>query len=167
MNMSVRPKEEDRTRVPDEMWNSANNIIDYSGIPLERTVVFRGSLEAFRKTRYKSFMDPEPRKIREAAVTGFFEIYREVFKKSVINQDKNKVRGLFLNFAYMDEKLLKPEEASELYNIDLQSIQGDNCSCTPWPIGWNVSTGRKKTHPSMNSGRIIMKCSEKRRNAEN
>ncbi len=103
--------------LPDEVKNPTKKLIEMSGIEEEKAKNFMKSLNAFRKLRDKFSTEDDVRKIRRGVTTVFFEVYREIAKRVIINGDNNKLAKMFLNFGYMDDQLLTPNQIMDLYEI--------------------------------------------------
>ena len=103
--------------IPEEIKDPAKKLIEMSGIEESKAKNFMKSLNEFRKLRDKFSTEDDVRKIRRGVTTVFFEIYREIAKRVIINGDNNKLTEMFLNFGYMDDKLLTPNQIMDLYEI--------------------------------------------------
>ncbi|WP_300369996.1 Crp/Fnr family transcriptional regulator [Brachyspira sp.] len=103
--------------LPNEVKNPTRKLIEMSGIEESKAKKFIKSLNAFRKLRDKFSTEDDVRKMRRGVTTVFFEIYREIAKKVIINGNSNKLVKMFLNFGYMDDQLLTPNQIIDLYEI--------------------------------------------------
>lgn len=103
--------------LPEEVKNPTKKLIEMSGIDENKAKNFMKSLQAFRKLRDKFSTDDDVRKIRRGVSSVFFEIYREIAKRSIINGDNSRLIKMFLNFGYMDDQLLTPNQIMDLYEI--------------------------------------------------
>lgn len=103
--------------LPEELQDSAKKIIEYSGIAEERSDMFLMNLAAFRNLRDKLSTEESVRSIRNDVSSMFFEIYEAVLKKALALKDDSRLINMFLNYCYMDEKLLNPEQSLALYRI--------------------------------------------------
>ena len=109
--------EADLSSLPDELKDSAAKILEFSELPQERTDLFMMNLIAFRNMRDRLSTDEDARNIRHSATSVFFEIYEAVFKKASLKADNSRLINMFLNYGFMDEKLLTPTQTLELYKI--------------------------------------------------
>ncbi len=75
------------------------------------------NLLAFRNLKDRLSTDEDARSIRNAAASVFFEIYEAVFRKACETKDDSRLINMFLNYAYMDERLLTTEQTLELYRL--------------------------------------------------
>lgn len=103
--------------IPEEIRNPSKKIIEMSGIPEDRASTFFKSLNAFKKLKDKFSTEDDARKIRRSVTNVFFEVYKEIAKKYIINSEKNKLFSMFLNFGYMDDQLLTPNQIVDLYEV--------------------------------------------------
>ncbi|NJD02317.1 MAG: hypothetical protein FIA99_06920 [Ruminiclostridium sp.] len=109
--------EADFSSLPDELTDCAGRILEYSELPREKTDFFMMNLLAFRNMRDRLSTDEDARNIRSGAASVFFEIYEAVFKKACIKADDTRLISMFLNYGFMDEKVLTPEQTLSLYKI--------------------------------------------------
>ena len=103
--------------LPEEVKNPTKKLIEMSGIDENKAKNFMKSLQAFRKLRDKFSTEDDVRKIRRGVSSVFFEIYKEIAKRSIINGESSKLVKMFLNFGYMDDQLLTPNQIMDLYEI--------------------------------------------------
>jgi hypothetical protein len=79
--------------------------------------------------------DDNARVIRSKVSAGFFEIYEAVFKKASLEKDNSRLINMFLNYAYMDERMLTPEQTLTLYKLagkDTVQIKGSINTMRDW-----------------------------------
>ncbi|WP_028330454.1 hypothetical protein [Brachyspira alvinipulli] len=103
--------------LPEEVKNPTKKLIEMSSIDEDKARNFMKSLQAFRKLRDKFSTEDDVRKIRRGVTNVFFEIYKEVAKRVIIDGESNKLVKMFLNFGYMDDQLLTPNQIMDLYEI--------------------------------------------------
>ncbi|PPS21751.1 cyclic nucleotide-binding protein [Brachyspira murdochii] len=103
--------------LPSEVKDPAKKLIEMSGIDENKAKSFMKSLNAFRKLRDKFSTEDDVRKIRRGVTTVFFEIYKEIAKRAIINGENSRLVKMFLNFGYMDDQLLTPNQIMDLYEI--------------------------------------------------
>ena len=104
-------------QIPEEIKNPAKKLIEMSGIDEERAKSFLKGLEEFKKLKDKFNTEDDARKIRRSVTNVFFEIFREVAKKSIIDGRSSKLVKMFLNYGYMDDELLTPNQVIDLYDV--------------------------------------------------
>ncbi len=107
----------DLSSLPDEVKGSLKRILDYSGIPKEKADQFKAAIEAFRKLKDKFSSEDPVRKLRRVATAHFFDIYEAVFKRMHKERNKSRLFEMFINFGFMDERLLEPATTMRLYKL--------------------------------------------------
>ncbi len=125
----------DYQSLPEELKDSAAKILEYSGLPKEKTDAFMLNLLSFRSLRDRLSADDNARVIRSKVSAGFFEIYEAVFKKASLEKDNSRLINMFLNYAYMDERMLTPEQTLTLYKLagkDTAQIKGSINTMRDW-----------------------------------
>ena len=103
--------------LPEEVKNPTKKLIEMSSIDEDKARNFMKSLQAFRKLRDKFSTEDDVRKIRRGVTNVFFEIYKEIAKRVIIEGESSRLIKMFLNFGYMDDQLLTPNQIMELYEI--------------------------------------------------
>lgn len=101
--------------IPDELQDSLAKIIMYSGIEKDKADLFKAHVESFISTKDKLAVNSQIIKMKETVSSIFFEIYRRVAKRAWVEKSPARIYQMFLNYAYMDERLMKPEHINELY----------------------------------------------------
>lgn len=135
--------------IPDELQDSARKIIEYSKIDEDSAKIFFTNLNAFRKMNDKFAVDDTAYSIRKNITQIYFKIYEGVMKRVMTENPQTRLYHMFLNFGYMDEQLLLPEQTLSLYNaVDKFSSHGDNqIYCMR---DWLIDIYELKKDPSMN-----------------
>ncbi|HHV98257.1 MAG TPA: hypothetical protein GXX36_01585 [Clostridiaceae bacterium] len=111
--------------IPEELKGSLKKILAYSGIQEEKANEFMIAISNFRALLEGNIPDSEFKNIRTTVTPLFFEIYKAVFKRFQAENNKSRLLSMFLNFGYMDEKLLTCEQVNSLYAlVDKQPYQG-------------------------------------------
>ncbi len=101
--------------IPIELENSLSKILEYSEISLDVATIFKAYVQEFINTKDKNSNEGELRKIKAYIGEAFFDIYQAVFKRVVKENNNDRIYNMFLNYSYMDERLLTKEEILELY----------------------------------------------------
>jgi hypothetical protein len=111
--------------LPEELINSREKILAYSGLPSEQAHLFAAYLEDYKRIRGNYRADREIRRLTGLITTMFFEIYGLVARK--VSQEKNSDRlfRMFLQYGFMDEELAGKENTLILYEMmDLTPEEG-------------------------------------------
>lgn len=103
--------------LPQELENSVEKILRYCSCSQEFSDSFNKRLSHFRMIKDKTSTDPEVRELRSSIASDFFIIYEEAFKRSRKDGSCPKLISMFLNFGYMDERLLTKEQVIALYRL--------------------------------------------------
>ncbi len=103
--------------LPQELENSLESIIQYCGCPHDTFDSFNKRLSQFRALKDKTSNDSETRDLRTSLASDFFAIYEEAFKRTQKDNYCPKLISMFLNFGYMDERLLTKEQTITLYRL--------------------------------------------------
>lgn len=134
--------------IPEELENSAEKILEYSNIPKERYDLFMSSLNVFRGLKDKLADDEQVKNIRRDLTSVFFEVYEAVLKRVTAEKNNDRLLHMFLNYAYMDEKLLNPKNLWTLFRL---SEEKDGEHSSVFNMGsWLQLIYNKKKDPSVN-----------------
>lgn len=116
--------------IPEELNGSLKKILAFSGIQQEKAVEFMAAIDNFRTLSEGALSEgvtsgAEFKNIRNVVTPLFFEIYKSVFKRVQAEKIKSRLFSMFLNFGYMDERLLTCDQVNTLYSLaDKQPYQG-------------------------------------------
>ena len=112
--------------VKQNLADSLQIILEYSGYPEEICNKFARNVHEFAKLPDKGSLDDDAYSLRRELTGTFYDIYKNVFVKSLSDQDSAlpTIIKMFLNFGYMDASLAGHENANYLYSI-ADSIKGD------------------------------------------
>ena len=126
----------DSDELPSELNNSLENILTYCNFPKDKTEIFLKNMGMFRSLKDKSSSAPEIRELRGTITADFFELYSIALHKALeSNNNIPKYIRMFLNYGYMDEKLLTHEQIFTLYRMcekQYSSGRFDVSSCIQW-----------------------------------
>lgn len=112
--------------IPDELQNSAEQILEFSEISKDRYDLFMYSLNEFRELKDKLLDDEHIHSLRENIASVFFEVYESVFKRVSREKNQDRIYQMFLKYAYMDEKLLNPKNLCTLYRLSKKDEEGNS-----------------------------------------
>jgi hypothetical protein len=112
--------------IPDELQNSAEQILEFSEISKDRYDLFMYSLNGFRELKDKLLDDEHIHSLRENIASVFFEVYESVFKRVSREKNQDRIYQMFLKYAYMDEKLLNPKNLCTLYRLSKKDEEGNS-----------------------------------------
>ena len=112
------------TGVNRNLADSLNVILEYSGCPDETRSKFSRCILDYTKTTDKSSADDAVYSLRKQLTAMFYEVYQNVFIKSLSDSAPPTIIKMFLNFGYVDATLAEPENADYLFSI-ADSLKGD------------------------------------------
>lgn len=133
--------------IPDELQNSAEQILEFSEISKDRYDLFMYSLNEFRELKDKLLDDEHIHSLRENIASVFFEVYESVFKRVSREKNQDRIYQMFLKYAYMDEKLLNPKNLCTLYRISKKDEEGNSVFNMK---NWLQLIYNKEKNPSVN-----------------
>lgn len=140
--LESKESEEDILRI---LSGSLQQILSFSNVDQEIRTKFTSELETFRELKDKNSISDEVRALRRSLTEGFFAIYRSVFMRAYQTENQDKVIKMFLQFGYIDECLLTPQQLVDLYRLDVKSTVTHYCNCYTiydWLV--EVYEGRKE-----------------------
>lgn len=99
----------------EEMANSFQKLLDYSGLDAEKTEYMKNTLLDYINLKDRNSSDTTARTIRRNLATNHYELYKLIFLKAYHDKDIPKIVDLFLKYGYADEPLLSKEQLLSLY----------------------------------------------------
>ncbi|NLK28054.1 MAG: hypothetical protein GX306_06895 [Clostridiales bacterium] len=99
----------------EEMANSFQKLLDYSGLDAEKTEYMKNTLLDYINLKDRNSSDTTARTIRRNLATNHYELYKLIFLKAYHDKDIPKIVDLFLKYGYADERLLSKEQLLSLY----------------------------------------------------
>lgn len=103
--------------LPEELIDSAAKILKFAEMSEEKEINFMMNLTAFRNLKDRLSTDESARTIRNALTDLYFEIYHNVFRKASKTQNCPRLIKMFLDYGYMDEKLLDYDQIMSIYKL--------------------------------------------------
>lgn len=108
---------QDHIALPEELVDSASKILRFADISEDKEICFMMNLTAFRNLKDRLSAEESARAIRGAITDLYFEIYLKVYRKAFQTNDQSRLIRMFLNFGYMDEKLLDYDQTMAIYKL--------------------------------------------------
>lgn len=144
----------DGEKSDDEVYQSLRGamqqIIDFSEVSKDNLTEFLDAMNTFIRAKDRMSADDEMRPVRRKIADGFYLIYREVFLKTLKDgQNLPKAVELFLNYGFMDERLLTREQLLELCSLDVSTKNTYHCTVFTIPE-WLHAVYTGKREPSKN-----------------
>jgi hypothetical protein len=103
--------------IPEELKNSMVRLLKLGEVPEDQAQLFLSQMELYKRIKPQSFDERELAKIREKISPIFFDLYRTIFKKLLSGSYDDRLYQMFINYAYMDEEILNPEQVNTLYGM--------------------------------------------------
>ncbi|PYG87259.1 hypothetical protein LY28_02164 [Ruminiclostridium sufflavum DSM 19573] len=123
------------SELPQELENSTEKILKYCSCSQEVIDSFNKRLSHFRSLKDKTSGDSDIRELRASLSADFFSLYEKAFKKSQQDDRCPRLISMFLNYGYMDERLLTKDQAIALYRLcdkDYSGFRFSVCSAKEW-----------------------------------
>jgi len=108
----------DMEKMQQEFSGSLEKLLAYAEYEKEPSEEIKKEIEAFLLMKDKSDVSDASRKVRRKITEHFYELYEIIFRKAYQSQSVPKIVDLFLNYGYMDERLLEKEQLLELYYLE-------------------------------------------------
>ena len=137
------------SELPQELENSLEKILKYCNCSQDTIDSFNKRLGQFRALKDKTSTDSEVRELRASITNDFFILYEEAFKRAAKENQCPKLINMFINFGYMDERLLTKEQTISLYRLCDKEY-----ACSDYSIynakGWLEQIYKNQKDPSIN-----------------
>lgn len=126
-DLAINDSENYNTEILDELSGSLEKILDFGDIEEEVREEFTADLQAYSELSDKTSTEDKARNLRRKITKVFYQIYTKVFFKACSTKDISKPIDLFLNYGFMDERLLTEEQLLELYHLNTKEEQHGPC----------------------------------------
>lgn len=107
---------------------SLKQILDFGDVDPSMRKSFVELVEEFVSCRDKTSTDDKVRTLRRNLSEGFYGIYKDVFYRSLTTNKLPDAVSLFLNYGYMDERLLDKETVLGLLAADVSTEGEYSCN---------------------------------------
>lgn len=129
--------------------NNLNNLMDYAGLDKDKQDIFTKLIDYFIHLKDKFSREETERNLYKQIAQIFYELYELVFFKSVSEPIQYHMVDLFLNFGFLDERLLTQDQINLLMNID--DFDDDEQPCQVYRMkDWLTNIYNGKETPSKN-----------------
>ena len=137
----------DTESIEKELTDSLDKILAYAALEEETSNSFKEMMEQFRRMPDKNDTSDEARKLRKKLADIFYQMYEKVFLRAYEEKNPPRMIDLFLNYGFVDEKLLKKEQLLELYC--LQDKNNGEGPCKVYTIKeWLTAVYEGRKEPS-------------------
>jgi len=137
--------------IPEELENSFRKICEWVGIEEHKISEYENFLK-----QLKNFANPvdskdDVRKIRRRVNLGFWEVYKKAAVKAIHHQNEiPRIIEMFLNFGYMDEEMLEPDQIAYIYNLTPKIKSFQSKYPIFYPLQWLTKIYNKEVTTSIN-----------------
>ena len=108
----------DTESIEKELTDSVDKLLTYAGLEEEQCASFKELIDHFRRMPDKNDTSDDARKLRKKLADIFYQMYEKIFLRAYKEKNYPHVIDLFLNYGFVDEKLLKKEQLLELYCLE-------------------------------------------------
>ena len=105
--------------------HAAEKIIAYAGLPEEKNELLRKHLTAYTNLEDKMATTDEVRRMRKKLTELFYDYYEAVFFKYHDSNDKNELMEMFLDYGFMDDRLVPEKMIADLYYLKYEEYEGN------------------------------------------
>ena len=104
--------------------NSMEQITTYAQLPQEQEVDLRTQIENFVKLSDRLSAEDAVKRMKKSIITHVFDLYYRCFKMQLSGKAMPKAVELFMNFGYIDERLLEEEQLFFLCSVEKEKNEG-------------------------------------------
>ena len=105
--------------------NAAERIIAYAGLPEDKNDLLRKHLTEYGNLEDKMATTDEVRRMRKKLTELFYDYYEAIFFKYHNSSDKNELIEMFLDYGFMDDKLVPEKMIADLYFLKFDGYEGN------------------------------------------
>lgn len=133
------------------LGGSFDAILSYSQTDEETAAEFSSLMRKFKASSSRLSSDDDMRELRRHLSRIFYDIYYDVFMRSIQDDNLPAPIKMFLNFGYIDEELISKNNLTELYKLSflVDDICNDNGVYTMYNWLKHILWGEKE--PSNNN----------------
>lgn len=130
------------------MENSLDQILMYAGYDPENTAEFKDAVNSYASTDNRSDTNDTLRNLRRQIAKHYYPIYKLVFKRAIKDGKIPAIIKMFLNYGYMDERIVTSEDLKYLYGLS-QAYEYNGGKIIPI-FNWLKLIYALKVDPSLN-----------------
>lgn len=133
---------------PKQLEHSLQQILDFSQVTADIEENFKETMEVFFKTEDKLSTKEEMRRLRKEIAGQFYEVYMKCMWRAFQEETMPKPVELFLDFGFVDERLLTAKQLLFLSNVTIENIEGP---CNVYTMSeWLKAVYEGRKEPSRN-----------------
>lgn len=126
-DIQMRYTSQEAEKAETEMQDSLLQIFNYAMLSEEEIQNATKLIADFANLRDKTSSEDSARRLRREITEFFYNIYLKIFIKAYKEKQTSRIIDLFLNYGYIDEKLLTQEQCIELYFLGDESSGKGPC----------------------------------------
>lgn len=107
--------------------DSMQQIIDFSGLEEETLTTFKEAVEFFVHASDRLSVEDDMKKQKKNITNGFFPLYQACYYKKLSSAKIPAAVKLFLNYGYVDERLLTEEQLLFLCGVEEEKEESGPC----------------------------------------
>lgn len=92
-------------------------ILNYAQIDFEQAATFKEDIKLFSALRDKLSVEDDVRLLRRRIADDFYEVYEKVFLKAYADNNRPLPVQLFLDFGFVDERLITQDQLIQIYHL--------------------------------------------------
>ena len=131
--------------------DSLKKIISYSHMDVSKQEDFYNLITTFKRLPDKLSQEESVRHIRKKIISDFYELYYEVFKASLDDDNLPLYISLFLHFGYLDEELISTKNQIALFRLNQDIDEKCNSSHIYTIYNWLKHIVWEEKEPSKNA----------------
>ncbi len=118
---------EDLDKLTRSLQGSLRKILAFSEWDPEKADRFERNINEFVQLQDRMLQSNEIRKLKKEITEQFFDLYMEVFLNAYRNDSLPPAVELFLNYAFVDERLIDREQLAQLWSFPREEQQPEPC----------------------------------------
>lgn len=111
----------------EEFTNSLDKLMTFAEMTDEEREEFSNLINGFIKLEDKAASDDVSRKHRKQICAIYYKMYSKIFVKAYQNNDRSQLIEMFLNYGFLDERLITEEQLLQMYHLYLESECQEPC----------------------------------------
>ncbi len=124
--------EQEITKARDDLKNSLDHILSYSDMEDEEKDVFVRLIASYANLKDRTSSEEPALSIRRKITKAFYTIYEQVFFNYIDSNTKDNIIDMFLNFGFMDERLVEESQAIDLYYFNKSTVDKNIFMLKDW-----------------------------------
>lgn len=113
----IKYTKEETEKAENQMSNALEKILGFSGLSPEKVAALKQNIYDFNNLKDKYSTDDNIRALRKQIAEDYYDLYEKVFLRYYKENKSIRLLELFLNYGFIDEKLLTRDQIVELYYL--------------------------------------------------